>query len=254
MAEQFDVTIEKMTIPAPDHVEMILGSTALSKATPGQYAHILTPGTLRRPISFSRLNPATHTAAILFQVIGAGTAWLATRKVGDLINVMGPLGKGFDRPLEGRPWCLVGGGVGIPPLYAAVQRWHEAAPATVILGARNEALLLMEKDFDALGVPVSVATDDGSRGFAGSVMEPLREWLHTNPEGQVYACGPTPMLRAVAAEVRGRPAWLALEQRMGCGIGACLACVVPVHGGNYGGPYERVCTEGPVFAADHLQW
>ncbi|MDA8194778.1 MAG: dihydroorotate dehydrogenase electron transfer subunit [Thermaerobacter sp.] len=253
MAGEYDVVVQAVRVPGSGYVELVLESPELAQAVPGQFVHVLTPGTLRRPISFSRISAATATAAILFQVVGAGTAWLAGVAAGQTVNVLGPLGHGFPVPEPGRAWCVVGGGVGIPPLFAAVQRWGGQVAASAILGARTAAGLVMVEDFAERGTALTLTTDDGSRGEAGTVLGPFKRWLRAHPDGQVYACGPTPMLAGIAAATRGHRAFLALEQRMGCGIGACLACVVPVHGPS-GPRYARVCSEGPVFAAERLAW
>lgn len=239
--------------PAPDHVEFIVYSPELARAVPGQFAHLLTPGRLRRPLSFSRIDGRHHLVGLMFQIVGSGTRWLSQRRVGERLDALGPLGRGFLPPDRARPWCLVGGGVGIPPLYAAVEQWQHPA-ATVILGARRAPWVLMADDFRSLGIEPTVTTDDGSLGERGTVAGPLERWLEANPEGQVYACGPTPMLARVA-QLAARPgqAQLALEQRMGCGIGACLACVVPARGPD-GPRYRRVCSEGPVFLAEELMF
>jgi dihydroorotate dehydrogenase electron transfer subunit len=234
--------------PAPDHVELLLEDAELAAVTrPGQFAHVLTPGTLRRPISFSRVEG--HQLGILFRVVGRGTAWLAERRPGDTLDVLAPLGRGFEPLPPGVPLCLVGGGVGIPPLFFAWQRYGQDRPVTVVLGARSAARLVMEEDFRRAGLFVVVTTEDGSRGERGQVTGPLARWLAEEPHGVVWACGPVGMLRAVSELVPDRRrAWLALEQRMGCGVGACLACVVP---GARGGPrWVRVCSDGPVFRAD----
>lgn len=253
MAAELEVLIVGRREVAPGHVEIILENHALSQAVPGQFCHVLTPGMLRRPISFSRIDPAQGRVGILLQVVGSGTSWIYDRPVGSTLNVLGPLGTGFPAPTRERPWCLVGGGVGIPPLYACVERWLSPGRETqVILGARTGNLLVMIPDFSERAINLSVTTDDGSQGSPGTVIGPLKEWIETHPNGQVYACGPTPMLKAVAETIDpGVPAYLALEQRMGCGIGACLACVVPARG-PHGPSYQRVCTEGPVFRAEEL--
>lgn len=253
MGQLLTVPIVERTRVAPLHMEMILHSAVLSAAIPGQFAHVLTPGSLRRPISFSRIDTENHEVGILFQIAGTGTEWLY-ETTDSTLDVMGPLGQGFCAPDPDRPWCLVGGGVGIPPMYAAVERWGADSTVlpTVILGARTGNFILMEDEFRAQGVVLHVATDDGSRGEEGTVIGPLSQWLMKNPGGQVFACGPTPMLRAVQETTRARATtYLALEQRMGCGIGACLACVVPGVG-EHGPRYRRVCTEGPVFRAEEL--
>ncbi|WP_051351042.1 dihydroorotate dehydrogenase electron transfer subunit [Sulfobacillus thermosulfidooxidans] len=248
--------IIERTDVADSHVELILKSPELAKATPGQFAHVLTPGMLRRPISFSRIDRSQGEVGILFQIVGSGTQWLAQRQVGESLDVLGPLGHGFPAPDPSRPWILVGGGVGIPPLYSAAETWISTTPNPpfVIIGARKSAWILMEEDFKGLGLAVEVTTDDGSAGHQGTVIGPLEQWLSRHENAQVYACGPTPMLKAVANLVQGQvTAYLALEQRMGCGIGACLACVVPARG-EKGLSYRRVCTEGPVFRAEELMW
>ncbi|MCY0880826.1 MAG: dihydroorotate dehydrogenase electron transfer subunit, partial [Firmicutes bacterium] len=127
-------------------------------------------------------------------------------------------------------------------------------PPTVILGARTADWVLMARDFRQLGSTVTITTDDGSLGEKGTVMGPLSRWLAQHPKGQVFACGPTPMLAAVAELTKDRaPTQLALEQRMGCGVGACLACAVLVNT-DHGPGYARVCSDGPVFQAEELIW
>ena len=249
--------IVSTTRVARDHVEIILDAPALSQATPAQFVHVRTPGTLRRPISFSRIDPHRGHVGLLFQIVGHGTAWLAEQPKGTRLDVLGPLGNGFGVPEAGRPWCLVGGGVGIPPLYAAAQAWGDRmkAPIHAILGARTADYVIMREDFETmLAGPVEITTDDGSLGLKGTVLGPLARWHARHPDGQVYACGPTPMLAAVANLLRGTGrAYLALEQRMGCGVGACLACVVLANGDD-GPEWRRVCHDGPVFSAEELIW
>ena len=243
-------------LPAQGHVELIVESQELSRASPGQFAHILTPGMLRRPISFSRIDPGHGLSGLLFQVVGSGTKWLAERSIGEVLDVLGPLGHGFPAPDPRKPWALVGGGVGVPPLYAAAEKWAQTQAHTpeVIIGARRGVWVVMENDFQDLGIEPRIMTDDGSKGEPGNVLHPLSLWLDTHVQAQVYACGPTPMLQAVRRMTLGRATtYLALEQRMGCGIGACLACVVPTVG-DCGMYYQRVCTEGPVFRAEELMW
>lgn len=242
---------------APDHVELILQAPMLARAVPGQFVHVRTPGTLRRPISFSRIDPESGQVGLLFQVVGEGTAWLSERSENSLLNIIGPLGRGFPPPKAERPWCLVGGGVGIPPLYAAFYAWRHrvTAPISVILGARTADYVIMRQDFAKLvNQPIEVTTDDGSLGSKGTVLGPLARWRSRHPEGQVFACGPTPMLAGVANLLQGMDSvYLALEQRMGCGVGACLACVVLGEGEN-GPEWRRVCHDGPVFSAEELIW
>ncbi len=251
---QFDLPVAERRVPQPEHVELLLEAPALAATlTPGQFAHVWTPGTLRRPISFSRTTPEGWVG-LLFRVVGPGTAWLAERRAGDRLDVLAPLGHGFPDPEPG-PVLLVGGGVGIPPLFAAAQRWGKTHPVSVILGARSADALVMADDFRALGLHPILTTDDGSVGERGRVSGPVAQWLARQGGGQVMACGPTPMLAAVAQLVGGgRPCWLAYEQRMGCGVGACLACVVPGAGADGRPEWIRVCHDGPVLSSQRLLW
>ena len=246
------LSVAERRTPAPEHVELLMEAPDLARSLrPGQFAHVRTDGILRRPLSFSRVDG--QRVGLLFRIVGQGTAWLADRRPGDDVEVLAPLGRGFPDPPPG-PLCLVGGGVGVPPLHLGAQRWADRPDARVIIGARRADDLLMAEEFAALGFGVDLTTDDGSRGEPGRVTAPLERWLARHPDGAVMACGPTAMLAAVAAMVEpSRPSWFAFEQRMGCGVGACLACVVP--GWAAGSPrWVRVCTEGPVFARDELNW
>ncbi|MCY0878037.1 MAG: dihydroorotate dehydrogenase electron transfer subunit [Firmicutes bacterium] len=259
MAGAFKAPIVAALAVAPRHVELVIEHPELSMAAPGQFAHILTPGMLRRPVSFSRIDPQRGRAGLLVQVVGQGTAWLAERSPGEWLDVLAPLGRGFQAPDPARPWILVGGGVGIPPLYSAWERWgpQHRAPACAILGAREADGILMAGDFQGAGLLPVLATEDGSAGRRGTVVGPLEEWLARYPEAQVMACGPNGMLAQVSRVAAGAtgPVQLAMEQRMGCGIGACLACVVPATPVGPEGPrYRRVCTDGPVFFREELAW
>jgi len=242
--------IVERRVPAPDHVELMLEAGPWARAVePGQFLHVATDGTLRRPLSFSRVEGSR--VGVLFRVVGAGTAWLAQRRVGEVLDVLGPLGQGFPPPPAGAV-ALVGGGVGIPPLFCYAQR-YAGRPFRVLLGARDRDSLVMADDFRALGLRPGVATDDGSAGHRGRVTELLGAWLEEHPDGAVMACGPTPMLRE-SARLSARyktPMWLGFEQRMGCGVGACLACVVPAAPGG-ARTWYRVCRDGPVFRREAL--
>ena len=256
MAQGFKSEILEVRDPAPHHFELILSSENMSQALPGQFCQVLTPGTLRRPLSFSRIDGERHRVGLLFRVVGPGTAWLSQRGRGQCLDVMGPLGRGFSPPAPNAPWILVGGGVGIPPLYTALERWGGADHLpTVLLGARRQDDLVMRRDFEEWGIRPILTTDDGSAGISGNVVGPLREWMAEYPEGHILACGPTPMLAAISqvTEFFAGVVQVALEQRMGCGIGACLACVVPTQPiGSPGPRYRRVCTDGPVFRREEL--
>lgn len=218
-------------------------------AVPGQFAQILVPGhTLRRPISICSINKPEGALRFVFQVRGGGTADLASFKTGDSIDILAPLGEGF--PIDpNKRTLLVGGGIGVPPLLAVAQVLGEKA--TAILGFRSKELVILEEDFKAAGAKVLVSTDDGSYGHHGLVTD-LAEGVDFDV---LMACGPAPMLRgakALAAQ-RGVPGFLSLEQRMACGVGACLGCAVALIDEDGREYFGHVCKDGPVFPMDRVR-
>lgn len=213
-------------------------------AQPGQFAHILIPGkTLRRPISICDIDREAHTLRFVFEVRGEGTELLSHYKMNDRINLLAPLGNGFALEDSGKKAIFVGGGIGVPPLLSAARQYGENA--TVLLGFRDRSAVILERDFALAGCRVFVATDDGSFGHHGLVTECMR-----GVEADIiYACGPAPMLKAVCreADIRGVRCQISLEERMACGIGACLGCACKLRredGTEYMG---HVCKDGPVF-------
>ncbi len=224
---------------------------------PGQFAHVrisaLKEALLRRPFSIYQVGD--ETISILYKVVGRGTAALAQMRPGQTLNVIAPLGHGFGVPQPGGETpLLVAGGYGMAALYLLARRSPQKG--IVFAGARRAADLLCEAEFRALGWDVRISTQDGSRGHKGLVTEPLRAELERTVQSRrIFACGPTPMLRAVArlAEEFDVPAEVSLDQPMCCGLGVCLTCVVPVRV-NGGWEYQRACTEGPVFDARKLLW
>jgi NAD(P)H-flavin reductase len=196
------------------------------------------------PRAFSVARWADGEAHYLLEDVGPGTNRLCELRAGDEVWVLGPLGKGFKPPADGRRAVLVGGGVGIAPLAI----WQDELLAQEV----PHALLLGFRDGDrAIGANMlrcaRVATDDGSLGHHGLITDLLAAELGDEPHAQVYACGPPRMLEAIRAMCAERdvPAELALESGMACGFGACYGCVVPIHGGGY----LRVCVDGPVVDA-----
>lgn len=218
-----------------------------ARAMPGQFAQILVHGhTLRRPISICSIG--RETLRFVFQVRGSGTADLSKCQRGDTLDIFAPLGKGFPIDYD-KHTLLVGGGIGVPPLLAVAQELGE--DATVILGFRTDELVILEDDFLDTGAQVLIATDDGSYGHHGLVTD-LAEGLDFDV---VMACGPAPMLRGAKAlaKSRGAEGYLSLEQRMACGIGACLGCAVALTDENGGEYYGHVCKDGPVFPMDMVK-
>ncbi|WP_300683960.1 dihydroorotate dehydrogenase electron transfer subunit [Acutalibacter sp. 1XD8-36] len=216
-------------------------------AAPGQFAQILVPGhTLRRPISICSIG--RDTLRFVFQVRGEGTEKLSRYRPGDDIDILAPLGKGF--PIDpNKRTLLVGGGIGVPPLLGVAEAL--GGNAVAVLGFRNRDLVILEEDFKNTGAKVLIATDDGSYGYHGLVTD-----LAAGEDFQVLmACGPGPMLRgagALAGE-RGVPGYLSLEQRMACGVGACLGCAVALTDGEGREYFGHVCKDGPVFPMDRLK-
>jgi dihydroorotate dehydrogenase electron transfer subunit len=227
--------------------------------SPGQFLEIKVCDNglplLRRPVSIHGIKGSK--VKVIYEVVGEGTRILSGRGPGEFLDIIGPLGKGFTYAAKNTgasPDILVAGGMGVAPLVFLAGKM-KPDKNLVLIGARSKKQILCRSEFRNLGCKVLVATDDGSSGFKGKVTELLKEILSKQAcptgFGNIYACGPQPMLKAVA-EISGRegiPCQLSLERHMACGFGACLGCVVSTKSG-----YKRVCKEGPVFAAEELTW
>jgi dihydroorotate dehydrogenase electron transfer subunit len=255
---------EKTTIafnePLADHIWLMgIKSTEIAAAAvPGQFVTIriregLEP-LLRRP--FSICGTKDGRILVLYKIIGAGTRIMASRKRGEKVSVLGPLGTGFNLPASRQKPLIVGGGIGIAPLCFLAQRLGSMA-VSILLGATSAKELIPLEDMDIGLSAVSVATDDGSKGHHGVVTDLLKSCLDGQSTGNkqsVYACGPTPMLRKVAEMTLGRiPCQVSLEAVMACGVGACQGCVVKA-APKKGRTWYRVCKEGPVFQIDQIDW
>lgn len=231
-----------------------------AKVLPGQFVGVYTKdGTalLPRPISICRWDEEKAALRLVYRAVGKGTGQFADLQPSDTVDVLGILGNGYDmEALKGKKVLLLGGGIGIPPmlgLAAACKAAGGDTEAVAVLGYRNNDLFLKE-DFDKL-CPVLIATEDGSVGTKGTVLDAIREQKPSFDA--ICACGPMPMLRAVKrfAGENGVPCYISLEERMACGVGACLGCVCKTtkkdahsHVNN-----TRICTEGPVFAAEEVE-
>lgn len=221
-------------------------------ASPGQFVHIRCPGvTLRRPISICQVDAQRGTVRLVFEVRGRGTAELAQLGEGELMDLLGPLGHGFEI-LPGARAIAVGGGIGVPPMLEALRSYGENG--TAILGFRSANAVILEEDFLQNGNQVRLATDDGTRGTKGFVTQLLKEQLEQQRPDIIYACGPTPMLKGVAALAQqyGVRCQVSLEERMGCGVGACLVCACKTLRENGYEGYSHVCKDGPVFEAQQV--
>ena len=220
----------------------------------GQFLHIACGEglLLRRPISVCMVqeDEPCDTARIVFEVRGEGTQWLAQRQVGDKLNVLGPLGNGFAVAPNDR-LLLVGGGIGVPPLLG--QAAFTAKNATAVLGFRSADRSMLVEDYRDCCENVYLCSDDGSLGRHGFVDAQLKDILEQDKNfTAVLACGPKPMLKNVAkvAARYGVPCQVSLEERMACGVGACLGCAVQMADGTM----KHVCKDGPVFDAKEVDW
>lgn len=248
-----------------NHFLLTLESPSIARAArAGQFVMLQTrEGTdplLRRPMSIFRVLPGrSGRFQILYKVVGRGTRYLAGQPVGARLATLGPLGNGFRLPpADARP-VLVSGGIGIaifPFLVETLAKARRRAPI-LVYGARTKDDLAALGFFRARRVPMRLATEDGSagvRGFVTRLLEPLLAAAQEAAQLDLFVCGPTPMLQAVAAMAAqaGVPCQLALESQMPCGIGVCLGCVVRCPGDDQGPMFRRVCTEGPVFRAGEV--
>ena len=235
--------------------QLVLDAPQIAAAAQcGQFVHIACGegNLLRRPISICEAGEGR--LRIVFQVKGSGTEWLADRKEGDTLDVLGPLGHGFDTAALGARPVLIGGGIGVPPMLQAAKCAKAAGAAPrAVLGFRNKGAVILEEDFRAV-CETFVTTDDGSYARHGFVTDALKE-LVADATG-VAACGPKPMLKAIAAIAKqaGLPCQVSMEERMGCGIGACLVCACALKAENGETRYGHVCKDGPVFNAEEVEW
>ncbi len=237
------------------YYKIILSCPRIVKtAKPGQFLQIRTSESgkpfLRRPFSIYRASG--RNTEILYEVLGTGTIALSQRKAGEYLDVIGPLGNGFNYRASPTS-ILVAGGMGVAPLFFLAEKLTQHKPL-ILIGARTKKQILCEKELLELGYSVKIATDDGSCGFKGKATDLLKNILRSTKYKAgttIYACGPKPMLKeiAIVSKHYHLAAQISLEEHMACGIGTCLGCVVNTKDG-----YERVCKEGPVFNADEIVW
>lgn len=257
---------------SPGYFRMkILAPGMAQHARPGQFIMFrqasAMPALLRRPFGIFQLGalspdcegmPPKEFVEILYKVVGTGTGAMSQLHQGDRVEVLGPLGKGFELGDPGRDKILVGGGIGLVPLYMlAKELVAGGSRVRLLVGGRTRDDILAVTEFERLGVETYVSTDDGSLGEEGFVTQVLERKLGKYPDAEVFSCGPMPMLEAVSniCHCRKVPLQVSLEALMACGVGACLGCVVKGAGHSEEQPkYLCTCKEGPVFAADQLEW
>jgi|CXWL01.1.fsa_nt_gi dihydroorotate dehydrogenase electron transfer subunit len=298
----FLTTVTRRRTPCREHFEVTLGIDHFPDAQPGQFLQVLcrppestnhnSPSRvatvasgdlanpfLRRPFSIAGMRRTASGCEIdlLGRVVGEGTAWLNRLAPGDIVDVLGPLGRPFSTPPAKHRAILVAGGIGLPPIrwlgetlrtsriectafYGALTR--DLLPITLTNEPMRDATPAMcVEDFARHGIPTAITTDDGTCGLAGRVTVALNRYLDGRPDRAsscLYACGPEPMLHVVAdlAAKFQVGCELAMERVMGCGMGTCQSCVIPVRDSDHalGWRYALCCTEGPVFAADRIIW
>ena len=233
--------IENTPLTASVYRMRLMGGVGTNR--PGQFVNVSLPGFfLRRPISVCDCEGDTLT--LIYKVAGRGTEAMTKLSVGDELDTLCGLGNGYDLEAAGESPLLVGGGVGVPPLYMlAKELINKGKNVSVVLGFNTKEEIFYEDEFRALGASVTVTTVDGSYGKKGFVTDALPE-----NASYFYACGPMPMLRALykAADIPGE---MSFEERMGCGFGACMGCSMETASGP-----KRVCKEGPVFKKEELLW
>lgn len=224
--------------------EMVLSGDTSMIVNPGQFINIAIPGCfLRRPISIADWKE--KELMIIYRVVGKGTDWLSSLKSGNELRCLSGLGNGF--AIEPDRHLLVGGGVGIPPLYGLAKGMiARGIKPAVVLGYKSADDIFYLEEFKALTDEVWVATDDGSHGFKGTACDLLKEKELLNIP--YYACGPLAMLRSVY-KISQADGQISLEERMGCGFGACMGCSIETKNGP-----KRICKEGPVLRSEELLW
>ena len=259
MTDESAKVLEHFEIGAGYRYLVLESPKIAAELVPGQFVHVKVPtleaSALRRP--FSVFDAEDGKVTVLYKTVGRGTSALNRVQVGETVQVLGPLGHGFPVKCDGEA-LLVGGGYGVAPLHFLAKKMANAAglpkPKLFVGGRTKDDLLALDR-FEALGVEVKVATNDGSAGVKGLVTDPLDDELielkHHGKKFELFACGPDGMLKAVAmrATGTGSKGWISMDRHMICGVGACYACIQKTVRGN-----SRCCIEGPVFAASDLIW
>ncbi len=229
---------------AKDVFRMTLAGNTEAITATGQFVNILIEGKfLRRPISVCDWGKDSLT--LIYKVVGEGTLEMSAYTAGKLLDILTGLGNGYDTSVSGDQPLLVGGGVGVPPIYGLGKKLvSEGKQPTVILGFNSADDVFYKEEFEALGTRVFVTTVDGSMGIRGFVTDAMKDISYTH----FYTCGPEPMLKALykSTETDGQ---FSFEERMGCGFGACMGCSCKTVTG-----YKRICKEGPVMRKGEILW
>ncbi len=254
--QKYTATIVGRRMLSTGVYKYLLDCPELAKnAVAGQFVQVSAPGFfLRRPISICSINPKSGTLVLVMEVRGEGTAAISKLGAEETLDIIGPLGKGFTLLDTDAPVALVGGGIGLPPMCGIAD--HYGAKAAVFAGFRTAAAAILRSEIEGVGASYHLCTDDGTAGHHGLVTQPLTEWLKHNKAAMIYACGPRPMLKAVAelAKQNNIPCEVSLEEHMACGFGACLGCACKTKGDDGQEKFGHVCKDGPVFSSEEVVW
>jgi dihydroorotate dehydrogenase electron transfer subunit len=260
MRQEDAIVVEHQAIQGGYSLLVMKAPSVAPAVQPGQFIHVLVPHlaecVLRRPFSVFRADG--ELLAILYKDVGRGTRTLRDLRPGETLSIIGPLGHGYPVPRADHVPLLVAGGYGMAALYLTAR--SSPVKGVALFGGRKAQDILCVEEFKALGWDVRVTTQDGSMGEKGVVTDALDAWWRREARGrapEIFACGPNGMLKAVAvrAERHGWSAWVSIDNNMGCGVGACLTCVLEVkddEGQDW--HWERACREGPVFDFRRIRW
>jgi dihydroorotate dehydrogenase electron transfer subunit len=260
--QNFKSTVLEHSEFGGDYRLIVFRAPDIARASaPGQFVHMQIPGlgqvALRRPFSIYKVTD--ETLSVMYKPVGRGTQALADVEAGQEVSLIGPLGQGFPLTDTSYP-VLIAGGYGVAPLSFYAERC--SMKGSVFIGGKGEVDILCVEDFEAYGWDIHIATEDGSRGSKGLVTDALDAWLEPNIRGpngedlELFACGPEGLMHAAGERISGLGAqgWLSFDRNMGCGIGACLACVQKVRDDSGTVTWQRCCREGPVFDASKIVW
>ena len=259
-AKQINTTIRSMT-PVGGYLHMIVDAPGVAEVEPGHFAALAVGGPngatlLRRAFSIHK-STLGETLEFIFAPHGLGTQWLATQRAGDVIDIIAPLGKPFILPKQPISCVIVAGGYGAAPMELLARELRARnCRVDVVLGAATQEKLFGVLDLKGVSDSLIVTTDDGTSGVRGRVTDVLAGVISKNNSQAVYACGPMPMLQAVAqvSQDNGAFSQCAVEESMACGIGVCMTCVLPIIGDDGVTRMVRSCVDGPVFRGDRVRW
>ena len=242
--KQVIYTVESNERIARDIYRMTLRGDNSAISAPGQFINIKLGGLyLRRPISVC--DCVGENLTLIYKTVGRGTEQMSRMKNGDELDLLTGLGNGYNTKISGGSPLLVGGGVGVPPIYMLCRELiSEGKNVTVVLGFNSKDDVFYENEFRALGADVHIATADGTYGIKGFVTDVIKDMQYTF----FYTCGPEPMFRAMH-KIMKKPGQYSFEERMGCGFGACMGCSCKTLTGN-----KRICKEGPVMESEEIIW